>query len=47
MRVKFIETESYQAAKKACPWASITAKVFGGFMCFESVTDYKIWKNQK
>ena len=47
MKTQFIETESRYQAKKQCPWASRTAKVFGGFMCFESVDDYKTWKNQK
>lgn len=23
------------------------AKVFGGYMCFESDNDYRVWKNQK
>ena len=47
MKTTFIETESRYKAKKACPWASRIAKVCGGFMCFESVDDYKTWKNQK
>ena len=47
MRTEFIETESRYKAKQYCPWAMIAAKVCGGFMCFESSTDYKTWKNQK
>ena len=47
MRVKFVQTKSRYQAKKACLWAIKTAKVCGGFICFESVTDYKIWKKQK
>ena len=47
MKTKFIETESRYQAKNACPWASRIAKVNGGYMCFESITDYEIWKNQK
>ena len=47
MKTQFIETGSRYQAKKQCPWAIKTAKVCGGFICFESVTDYKIWKNQK
>ena len=47
MKTKFIETESRNKAKKACPWSTTIAKVCGGFMCFESVDDYKTWKNQK
>lgn len=29
------------------PWASIAVEVEGGYMAFESVTDYEIWENQK
>ena len=47
MKTKFIETESRNKAKKACSWSTTIAKVCGGFMCFESVDDYKTWKNQK
>ena len=47
MRTQFVETESRYKAKKQCPWASRTAKVCDGFMCFESITDFEIWKNQK
>ena len=36
----------YQAAKE-CPWASRITKVTDGYLCFESITDYEIWKNQK
>ena len=47
MKTKFIETESRDEAKRACPWAAKIAKVYCGFICFESVDDYKTWKNQK
>ena len=47
MRTQFVETESRYKAKKQCPWASRTAKVCDGFMCFESITDFEIRKNQK
>ena len=47
MRTQFVQTESRYQAKNQCPWQSITAKVYGGYMCFESITDYKTWKNQK
>lgn len=47
MRIKFVETESRYKAKKQCPWASKTMKVFGGYLCFESISDYIIAKNQK
>lgn len=47
MRTQFCEAKTSFFAKKECPWASVIAKVTGGFMCFESVEDYKIWKKQK
>lgn len=47
MRQKFVECKSWYYAEKECPWANKIAKVFGGYMCFESIDDYKIWRNQK
>lgn len=47
MRKLFIEVESRKEAKNEAPWASKIAKVVGGYMAFESVEDYKVWKNQK
>lgn len=47
MRTKFVECGTRYQAAKECPWASKIAKVCGGFMCFESVDDYKIWRQQK
>lgn len=29
------------------PWASKIVRVCGGYMAFESWTDYETWKNQK
>lgn len=36
-----------ERAKKECPWAAKIVKVCGGFRCFESVEEYRVWKNQK
>ena len=47
MRVETIETESRYKAKKAAPWASKIVKVCGGFMAFESMEDYRVWKGQR
>lgn len=46
MRTKFVECKTRYQAKKECPWVSTIVKVCDGFMCFESVDDYKIWKGQ-
>lgn len=47
MRREFVETLSRKDAWEYCPWAAKIVKVYGGFMCFESHEDYKVWKNQK
>jgi hypothetical protein len=47
MRQQFVECKSRTTAKRSCPWASRIAKVSGGYICFESVSDYMTWKNQK
>ena len=48
MRTYFAQVKTRYQAIKGCPFTSAhVAKVFGGFMCFESTNDYKIWKNQK
>jgi hypothetical protein len=47
MKKELIETESRYKAKKATTWAAVVTKVCGGYMAFESVEDYRIWKNQR
>lgn len=47
MRTKFVECKYRYQALKECPWALKVAKVLAGYMCFESWTDYEVWKNQK
>lgn len=48
MRTFFAQVETRYRAIKNCPFTPArVAKVFGGYMCFESHTDYAIRKNQK
>ena len=48
MRTYFAQVKTRYQAIKECPFTpSNVAKVCGGFMCFESTNDDKIWKNQK
>lgn len=47
MRQAFVQVKSKQQAERECPWASKVTKVCGGYICFESITDYQIWNNQK
>ena len=47
MRTQFVMTTSRATAARECPWAAKIVKVCGGYRCFESVTDYLIWRNQR
>ena len=47
MRKQFVECKSRSTAKRKCPWASRIMKVVDGYICFESVEDYRIAKKQK
>ena len=48
MRTYFAQVSTRYRAIKNCPFTPAhVAKVFGGYMCFESENDYIIWKNQK
>lgn len=47
MRTEFIAAVARRTAVRRCPWACKIAKVEGGYMAFESVTDYLIWRGQK
>lgn len=47
MRQQVIECKSRAAAKRRAPWAAKIVKVCGGYMAFESVSDYVTWRQQK
>lgn len=47
MRKQFVQCDSRRDAYKECPWASKVTKVKDGFVCFESVNDYKLFKTQR
>lgn len=46
MRKMFIEG-SLAKAKEECPWASVYIHVTHGYMCFESLDEALVWKEQK
>jgi hypothetical protein len=46
MRTEFCEVETIEDAEKQCPWASKIVEVDGGYMAFESMTDYETWAAQ-
>lgn len=43
MRTFFAQVETRYWAIFNCPFTP----AFGGYMCFESDNDYRVWKNQK
>lgn len=48
MRTFFAQVETRYRAIKNCPFTPArVVKVFGGYMCFDSDNDYRVWKNQK
>jgi len=47
MRKEFVETTKRKVAVESCPWACKIIKVEGGYLAFESWTDYQIWRGQK
>lgn len=47
MRQIFIECETREEAEAQAPWACEIVEVEGGFIAFESMTDWKTWENQK
>lgn len=46
MRIEFVECRSRSTAKRRCSWAAVIARVDGGYRAFESVEDYRTWRNQ-
>lgn len=45
---KFVNTVDKNITFKNCPFTPArVVKVFGGYMCFESDNDYRVWKNQE
>jgi hypothetical protein len=47
MQTKTIYDTTRAAAVKQMPWATKVVKVCGGYMGFESISDYETWKRQK
>lgn len=48
MRAEFLAgCKSAQEARKLAPWASKVARVEGGYMAWESLSDYETWRKQK
>lgn len=47
MKKEMITASSAKQARKLDPWAAKIVKVEGGYMAFESVSDYQTWRKQK
>lgn len=47
MRKKMIECKTLRTAKRRAPWACKFLRVEGGWIAFESFTDYQVAKGQK
>jgi hypothetical protein len=43
----FIETNNRNTASSLAPWAIGIIEVAGGYLAFQSVEDYRFWKNKK
>ena len=48
-KVMYYMDEGYTQRKvnQEATWAAKIVKTYGGWLAFESMTDYLVWKNQK
>jgi hypothetical protein len=44
---RFIACKKRKTAEKRAPWASFIAKCDGGYMAFEFMSDYDLWRNEQ
>jgi len=47
MKKEFVKCADRRTARNRCPWAAVIIKAGGGYWCFESVNDARIWAKQK
>jgi hypothetical protein len=47
VRKEFLQVETLKEARAKAPWAAKVVRVEGGYMAFESISDYATWRNQK
>ena len=47
MRKELIVVKKRTPVNRLAPWACMIVKVEGGWLAFESMEDYRTWKNQK
>lgn len=41
MKKQFVKCKTYRTAFKRCSWAKRVLKIESGFICYESVEEYK------
>lgn len=46
MRQEFLAVETIEQAEQLAPWAAKIVECDGGYMAFESITDYETWMAQ-
>jgi len=46
MRRETLNCETHEQAEDLAPWAAIIVQVEGGWMAFESMSDYETWSKQ-
>jgi hypothetical protein len=46
MRRETLNCETHEQAEDLAPWAAIIVPVEGGWMAFESMSDYETWSKQ-
>lgn len=44
---KLNRQKALKIARDEVPWASVMVKCDGGYLCFESWSDYELWMNHK
>ena len=47
MNIDDVEAGTREKAEKVAPWAAVIVRVVGGWIAFESVSDYETWRWQK
>ena len=47
MKTEYINALTVKQARLLAPWAAKIVKVDGGYIAFESVSDYQTWRKQK
>lgn len=47
MRRQHLDCKTAKQARELAPWAAKIVKVEGGYLAFESLTEWSTWKGQR